>query len=76
MDLYGRSLRSVTDLTAAEFLFPGGHVTYLGPGETQRGHKEPVKDTARVFGQAENRRHTIKALMIATLVAAADPPAG
>ncbi len=98
MDLYGRSLRSATDLNAAEFLFlvdlarrlradkrrgvtgqrlagrnialifektstrtrsafevaahdEGGHVTYLGPGETQLGHKESVPDTARVLGR-------------------------
>src|SRR3984957_3771665 len=98
MDLHGRSLRSETDLPAAEFLFlvdlarqlrtgkrrgvtgqrlagrnialifektstrtrsafevaahdEGGHVTYLGPGETQLGHKESVKDTARVLGR-------------------------
>ncbi len=29
----------------------GGHVTYLGPGETQLGHKESIKDTARVLGR-------------------------
>jgi ornithine carbamoyltransferase len=29
----------------------GGHVTYLGPGESQLGHKETVKDTARVLGR-------------------------
>jgi ornithine carbamoyltransferase len=29
----------------------GGHVTYLGPGETQLGYKESVKDTARVLGR-------------------------
>jgi ornithine carbamoyltransferase len=29
----------------------GGHVTYMGPGETQLGHKESVKDTARVLGR-------------------------
>src|SRR6202042_1414913 len=98
MDLHGRSLRSETDLTAAEFLFlvdlarqlradkrrgvtgqrlagrnialifektstrtrsafevaahdEGGHVTYLGPGETQLGHKESVEDTAKVLGR-------------------------
>ncbi len=98
MDLHGRSLRSVTDLDAEEFLFlvdlagqlradkrrgvtgqrlagrnialifektstrtrsafevaaydEGGHVTYLGPGESQLGHKESVKDTARVLGR-------------------------
>src|SRR6202042_3128790 len=98
MDLHGRSLRSETDLTAAEFLFlvdlarqlradkrrgvtgsrlagrnialifektstrtrcafevaahdEGAHVTYLGSAETQLGHKESVKDTARVLGR-------------------------
>jgi ornithine carbamoyltransferase len=29
----------------------GGHVTYLGPGDSQLGHKESVKDTARVLGR-------------------------
>ena len=29
----------------------GGHVTCLGPGESQLGHKESVKDTARVLGR-------------------------
>ena len=29
----------------------GGHVTCLGPGESQLGHKETVKDTARVLGR-------------------------
>lgn len=29
----------------------GGHVTYLGPGGTQIGHKESMKDTARVLGR-------------------------
>jgi ornithine carbamoyltransferase len=29
----------------------GGHVTYLGPGESQLGRKESVKDTARVLGR-------------------------
>jgi ornithine carbamoyltransferase len=29
----------------------GGHVSYLGPGETQLGHKESIKDTARVLGR-------------------------
>jgi ornithine carbamoyltransferase len=29
----------------------GGHVTYLGPGESQLGVKESVKDTARVLGR-------------------------
>jgi ornithine carbamoyltransferase len=29
----------------------GGAVTYLGPGETQLGRKESMKDTARVLGR-------------------------
>jgi len=29
----------------------GGHVTYLGPGDSQLGHKESVRDTARVLGR-------------------------
>ncbi len=29
----------------------GGHVTYLGPEESQFGHKESMKDTARVLGR-------------------------
>ena len=29
----------------------GAHVTYLGPGGSQLGHKESVKDTARVLGR-------------------------
>ena len=29
----------------------GAHVTYLGPGESQLGRKESVKDTARVLGR-------------------------
>jgi ornithine carbamoyltransferase len=29
----------------------GAHVTYLGPGETQLGTKESVRDTARVLGR-------------------------
>jgi len=29
----------------------GAHVTYLGPEETQLGHKESMKDTARVLGR-------------------------
>jgi ornithine carbamoyltransferase len=98
MDLQGRSLLKVTDLSAEEFRFlveeagrfrlekrqgvtgqrlagrnialifeetstrtrsafevgaydEGGHVTYLGPGESQLGVKESVKDTARVLGR-------------------------
>jgi len=98
MDLHGRSLLAVTDLTAAEFTYlvdlgrelreqkrrgfverrlagrnialifektstrtraafevaahdEGAQVTYLGPGETQLGEKESVRDTARVLGR-------------------------
>ena len=29
----------------------GAHVTYLGPEESQLGHKETMKDTARVLGR-------------------------
>ncbi|MGD0945476.1 MAG: ornithine carbamoyltransferase [Acidimicrobiales bacterium] len=29
----------------------GAHVTYLGPGESQLGHKESIRDTARVLGR-------------------------
>lgn len=29
----------------------GAHVTYLGPEESQLGHKESMKDTARVLGR-------------------------
>jgi ornithine carbamoyltransferase len=29
----------------------GGHVTYLGPSGSHMGHKESVKDTARVLGR-------------------------
>ena len=29
----------------------GAHVTYLGPGGSQIGHKETMKDTARVLGR-------------------------
>ncbi len=29
----------------------GAHVTYLGPSESHLGHKETVKDTARVLGR-------------------------
>jgi ornithine carbamoyltransferase len=29
----------------------GAHVTYLGPDESQIGHKESMKDTARVLGR-------------------------
>jgi len=29
----------------------GGHVTFIGPGGSHMGHKETVKDTARVLGR-------------------------
>ncbi|HTT53791.1 MAG TPA: ornithine carbamoyltransferase [Streptosporangiaceae bacterium] len=29
----------------------GAHATYIGPGDSQLGHKESVKDTARVLGR-------------------------
>ena len=29
----------------------GAHVTYIGPGESQLGYKESMKDTARVLGR-------------------------
>ena len=29
----------------------GAHVTYIGPGESQLGYKESIKDTARVLGR-------------------------
>ncbi|MBW4079118.1 MAG: ornithine carbamoyltransferase [Acidobacteria bacterium] len=29
----------------------GAHVTYMGPGETQLGHKETIRDTARVLSR-------------------------
>jgi len=100
MDMHGRSLLAVTDLSAEEFTFlvalarrlrsekrfgfgydehklagrnialiferpstrtraafevaahdEGAHVSYLGPGETQLGRKESIKDTARVLGR-------------------------
>ena len=28
----------------------GAHVTYLGPDDSQLGHKESIRDTARVLG--------------------------
>ena len=33
----------------------GAHVTYLGPGGSHIGHKETVKDTARVLGRMYDR---------------------
>jgi len=40
--------RSAFEVAACD---QGAHVTYMGPGETQLGHKETVKDTARVLGR-------------------------
>ena len=36
----------------------GAHVTYLDPGGSQIGHKESMKDTARVLGP-DLRRHRV-----------------
>ena len=52
MNLNGRSLVKVTDLTAGEF-------TYLGPGDSQLGRKESVKDTARVLGRTSTASNTV-----------------
>ena len=38
----------------------GAHVTYLDPSGSQIGHKESVKDTARVLGRMY-RRHRVSA---------------
>jgi ornithine carbamoyltransferase len=40
--------RSASEVAAHD---EGGHVTYLGPGESQLGYKESMKDTARVLGR-------------------------
>ena len=40
--------RSVSEAAAHD---EGAHVTYLGPGESPLGRKEPVKDTARMLGR-------------------------
>ena len=45
MNLRGRSLLKVAAHDE------GAHVTYLGSAETQLGHKESVRDTARVLGR-------------------------
>ena len=39
----------------------GAHVTYLGPSGSQIGHKESMKDTARVLGP-HLRRHRVPRL--------------
>ena len=33
----------------------GAHITYLGPSGSQIGHKESMKDTARVLGRMYDR---------------------
>ena len=40
--------RAAFEVAAADL---GAHVTYLGPSGTQIGHKESMKDTARVLGR-------------------------
>lgn len=40
--------RSAFEISAHD---QGAHVTYLGPSESHVGHKETVKDTARVLGR-------------------------
>ena len=40
--------RSAFEVAAHE---QGAHVTYFGPGESHLGHKESIKDTARVLGR-------------------------
>jgi len=40
--------RAAFEVTAHD---EGAHVTYLGPGDSQLGRKESVKDTARVLGR-------------------------
>jgi ornithine carbamoyltransferase len=44
------STRTMTAFEVAAY-DQGAHVTYLGPGATQMGHKESMKDTARVLGR-------------------------
>lgn len=45
------STRTMTAFEVAAFE-QGAHVTYLGPTGSQIGHKESMKDTARVLGRA------------------------
>src|SRR3954464_4385449 len=44
------STRTMTSFEVAAY-DQGAHVTYLGPSGTQIGHKESMKDTARVLGR-------------------------
>ncbi len=37
----------------------GAHVTYLGPSGSHIGHKESVKDTARVLGECSTGSNTV-----------------
>jgi ornithine carbamoyltransferase len=57
--LLGRNIALIFEKTSTRTLCAfevaahdeGAHVTYLGPGESQLGLKESVKDTARVLGR-------------------------
>jgi len=57
--LLGRNIALIFEKTSTRTLSAfevsaheeGAHVTYLGPGESQLGYKESVKDTARVLGR-------------------------
>lgn len=57
--LAGRSIALIFEKTSTRTLSAfevaahdeGGHVTYLGPEESQLGRKESMKDTARVLGR-------------------------
>lgn len=60
--------RSAFELAAHD---EGAHATYSGPGESHLSTKE--SSASIVFDQAENRLHTIRAIMLATL---GDNPAG
>ena len=44
----GRAPRTGFEVAAYD---QGAHVTYLGPSGSQIGHKESMKDTARVLGR-------------------------
>ena len=45
------STRTRVAFEVAAYSDQGAHVTYLGPSGTQIGHKESMKDTARVLGR-------------------------
>ena len=57
--LLGRNIALIFEKTSTRTLCAfevaahdeGAHVTYLGPGESQLGFKESMKDTARVLGR-------------------------